>query len=93
MSDVMEMDRPATTEVGGIAADRLKSYVERLERLNEEKKGISDDIKDLLAEAKGTGFNPAIIKHCIKVRAMTKEARQEQDELTYLYLKALGEVV
>lgn len=91
MTDVMEMDRPMTTDVGGIAADRLRSYVERLERLAEEKKGIQDDMKDLLTEARSSGFDPKIIKHCLKVRAMSKEERQEQEELIMLYLRALGD--
>jgi hypothetical protein len=51
-------DAAPTNDVGGIAADRLRSFVERLERLEEEKKGISDDIKDVYLEAKGTGFEP-----------------------------------
>lgn len=83
------IDKP--NDVGGIAADRLKSYVERLERLSEERKGIQDDIKDVLAEARSGGFDPRIIKHCVKVRAMSKEERQEQEELIMLYLRALGE--
>jgi uncharacterized protein (UPF0335 family) len=79
-----------TNDVGGIAADRLRSFVERLERLEEEKKGISDDIKDVYLEAKGTGFDVKIIRTIIRLRKKAKEERQEEEELIELYKMALG---
>jgi uncharacterized protein (UPF0335 family) len=79
-------------DVGGIAADRLKSFIERLERLEEEKKGLQDDIKDVYAEAKGTGFDTKIIRQIIRLRKMEKEDLQEQEELLELYKAALGMV-
>ena len=79
-------------DVGGIAADRLRSFIERLERLEEEKKGLQDDIKDVYAEAKGTGFDTKIIRQIIRLRKMEKEDLQEQEELLELYKAALGMV-
>ncbi|WP_207481416.1 DUF2312 domain-containing protein [Arenibaculum pallidiluteum] len=79
-----------TNDVGGIAGDRLRSFVERIERLEEEKKGLQDDIKDVYAEAKGTGFDVKIIRQIIRLRKQAKEERQEQEELLELYKAALG---
>lgn len=79
-----------TDDVGGIAGDRLRSFIERIERLEEEKKGLSDDIKDIFAEAKGTGFDVKIIRQIIRLRKKAKEERQEEEELLELYKAALG---
>ena len=78
------------TEVGGIAADRLRSFIERIERLEEEKKGIMDDIKDIYAEAKGTGFDTKIMRQIIRIRKMESNDRQEMEALLDLYKSALG---
>lgn len=75
---------------GGIAADQLKSFVERIERLEEEKTGIQGDIKEVYAEAKGTGYDTKIIRQAIRLRKMEKADRQEQKALLELYLEALG---
>lgn len=83
-------DAATSTDVGGIAADRLRSFIERIERLEEEKKGIQDDIKDIYAEAKGTGFDTKVMRQIIRIRAMEKEDRQEMDSLLELYKAALG---
>ncbi|HYE00899.1 MAG TPA: DUF2312 domain-containing protein [Alphaproteobacteria bacterium] len=77
-------------DVGGIAAERLKSFIERIERLEEEKKGIADDIKDIYAEAKGTGFDTKIIRQIISLRKRPREERQEMEALLDLYKQALG---
>ncbi len=79
-----------TTDVGGIAADRLRSFVERIERLEEEKKGLQDDIKEIYAEAKGTGFEPKVIRKIVSLRKKSKEDRQEEETLMELYKQALG---
>ncbi|QCG93927.1 DUF2312 domain-containing protein [Azospirillum sp. TSA2s] len=79
-----------TTDVGGIAADRLKSFVERIERLEEEKRGLSEDIKEVYAESKGTGFDNKIIRQIIRLRKMDKADRQEQRAILELYAEALG---
>jgi uncharacterized protein (UPF0335 family) len=81
---------PAMSDVGGIAADRLKSFIERIERLEEEKAGIAGDIKDVYAEAKGTGFDAKIIRQIIRLRKMEQDDRREQEELLDLYKQALG---
>lgn len=77
------------TEVGGIAADRLRSLIERIERLEEEKKGISSDIRDIFAEAKSAGFDIKIMRQIIKLRKMSAEDRDNQEYLIELYKRAL----
>lgn len=73
-----------------ITADQLRLLIERVERLNEEKRGIMDDIKDVFAEAKAVGFDVKTIKAIIKLRAMEKDARQEAEALLDTYKAALG---
>lgn len=80
------------SDVGGIAADRLKSFVERIERLEEEKRGLQEDIKEVYAEAKGTGFDTKIIRQIIRLRKTDKADRQEQEAILELYKEALGMV-
>ena len=80
------------TDVAGIAADRLKSFVERIERLEEEKRGLSEDIKEVYAESKSTGFDNKIIRQIIRLRKMDKADRQEQRAILELYEEALGMV-
>jgi uncharacterized protein (UPF0335 family) len=77
-------------EVGGIAAERLKQFIERIERLEEEKKALGDDVKDVYAEAKAVGFDPKVMRQVIKIRKMEKDDRQEQEALLETYLHALG---
>ena len=77
-------------EVGGIDSTRLNSLIERIERLEEEKKGISSDIRDIYAEAKGVGFDVKIMKAIIKLRKMNQAARDEQEFLLETYRKALN---
>jgi uncharacterized protein (UPF0335 family) len=78
------------TEVGGIDSTRLNSLIERIERLEEEKKGISSDIRDIFAEAKGVGFDVKIMKTIIKLRKMNQADRDEQEFLLETYRKALN---
>lgn len=77
-------------DVGGSSADRLRSIVERIERLEEEKSGIAGDIKEVYAEAKGSGFDTKTIRHVIRERKMDAEDRREQETLRDLYRQALG---
>jgi uncharacterized protein (UPF0335 family) len=77
-------------DVGGIAGDRLKSFVERIERLEEEKKTLQADIKEVYAEAKGTGFDTKIMRQLIKIRKMDKDDLDEQETLLDLYKRAIG---
>ena len=83
-------DAAPANDVGGIAADRLRSFVERLERLEEEKKGISDDIKDVFAEAKARGYDPKAIKKIMAIRKKKREEYQEEEAILEVYMKALG---
>lgn len=77
-------------EVGDIDSTRLNSLIERIERLEEEKKGISSDIRDIYAEAKGVGFDVKIMKAIIKLRKMNQADRDEQEFLLETYRKALN---
>ena len=76
-------------DVGGIAADRVRSIVEHVERLEEEKKALSSDIKDIFAEAKSAGFDVKVLRAVIKLRKLDDAALQEQDTLIDLYRRAL----
>lgn len=80
----------AKGEVGGIAGDRLRSIVERIERLEEEKKAIAGDIKEVYAEAKGTGFDGPVLRVLIKRRKMDPSDRDELDAVLDVYERALG---
>lgn len=75
---------------GNVAADRLRLFLERIERLEEEKKGISDDIKDVYLEAKATGYDPKIMKKIVALRKMQPHDRQEMESILQTYLAALG---
>lgn len=83
------MSEEQTTDVGGIAADRLRSLIERIERLEEEKKAIGSDIRDIFAEAKSAGFDVKIMRTIIKLRKMNAADRDEQEFLLETYRKAL----
>ena len=74
----------------GISAQRLKSFIERIERLEEEKAGIAADIKEVFAEAKGTGFDVKIMRQIIRMRRMDKDDLDEQETLLDIYMRALG---
>jgi uncharacterized protein (UPF0335 family) len=77
----------ATT--GGIAAEKLKSFVERIERLEAEKTELAGDIREVYAEAKGNGFDTKIMRQVIRLRRMDTADRREQDELLEIYRRAL----
>ena len=77
-------------DVGGVAGDHLKSFVERIERLAEEKKSIGDDIKAVFAEAKATGFDVKAMRAIIKIRTMDKADVQEQSYMIDIYAQALN---
>jgi len=77
-------------DVGGIAGERLRSLIERIERLEEEKRTLSADIKEVYAEAKGTGFDTKIMRQIIRIRKMDKDDLDEQETLLDIYKRALG---
>ncbi|MEL0112802.1 MAG: DUF2312 domain-containing protein [Rickettsiales bacterium] len=78
------------SEVGGVAGDRLRSFIERVERLEEEKATIAVDIREVYAEAKATGFDPKIMRQIVRLRKMESDDRQEQEALLEIYKSALG---
>ena len=78
------------TDASAVAQDQLRSFVERIERLEEEKKTIADDIKDVYAEAKGNGFDVKVLRKVISLRKQDANERQEQEAILDLYLQALG---
>ena len=73
----------------GIAGDRLRSLVERIERIEEEIKGLSDDKKDIYTEAKGEGFDTKILREVVRLRKQDKNERNERDSLLDVYMHAL----
>ena len=74
----------------GAGADQLTQFIERIERLEEEKRALMADIRDVYSEAKGKGFEPKIMRQLVKMRAMDRELLQEQDELLQTYRAAVG---
>src|SRR5262249_53255564 len=77
-------------DVGGVAVERLRSFIERIERLEEEKRALSGDIKEVYAEANGTGFEPKIMRQIVKIRKMDEDEVVEEESLLDLYKRALG---
>jgi len=77
-------------EVGGIAADRLRSLVDRIERLEEERKALASDIKDIYAEAKSAGFDVKVLRQLIRIRKQEAAEVEEQETLLDVYRRALG---
>lgn len=88
-SMITKEDDEKNNIIGGIAVDRLRSLIERVERLEEEKAGIASDIRDIFAEAKGAGFDTKAMRACIKLRKMRAADRDEQEYLIETYRKAL----
>jgi uncharacterized protein (UPF0335 family) len=77
-------------KVGGIAVDRLRSLIERIERLEEERKALGNDIKDIYAEAKSAGFDVKVIRQIIRIRKQEPAEVEEQETLLDVYRRALG---
>ncbi|QDP19307.1 DUF2312 domain-containing protein [Sphingomonas xanthus] len=73
-----------------VAAEQLRLFIERIERLEEEKKGIADDVKDVYAEAKANGYDTKTMRKIVALRRMEKHARDEADALLETYRNALG---
>ena len=81
-----------TRDVGGVAGDRLRSFIERIERLEEEKTALADDIKEIYAELKGVGYDAKTVRKIVSLRKKDAEKRREEDELLDLYKTAVGMV-
>jgi uncharacterized protein (UPF0335 family) len=90
MADAAEEIRSEETKTGGIAADRLRSIVERIERLEEERKALGSDIKDIYAEAKSAGFDVKVLRAIIRIRKQEPAEVEEQETLIDVYRRALG---
>ncbi|ABC21843.1 DUF2312 domain-containing protein [Rhodospirillum rubrum] len=91
--DVLEDEVPVggvAQDIGGVAADQLRSIVERIERLEEEKANIANDIKEVYSEAKGNGFDAKIIRKVVALRKKDKHDLAEEEELLALYRAAVG---
>lgn len=86
-ADTLELPKG---QVGGVAADRLRSLVERVERLNEERTALSGDIKDIYAEAKSAGFEVKVLRRLVVIRRQEPAEVEEQEVLLDVYRKALG---
>ena len=78
------------TDVGGVTAERLRSFIERVERLEEEKSEVQEQIKEVLSEAKGEGFDVKILRQLLRLRKMKPHDRAEQEELLETYKAAIG---
>jgi uncharacterized protein (UPF0335 family) len=90
MEDDMSEERNDGMGGGQIAADELRLLVERMERLEEEKKGIADDIKDVMQEAKSRGYDAKAIRRILAIRRKKREEYQEEEAIVETYLHALG---
>ncbi len=74
----------------GFAKEHLRSFIERIERLEEEKKALADDIREVYSEAKGTGFDTKVMRQVVRLRKMETADRQEQESLLETYKRALN---
>jgi uncharacterized protein (UPF0335 family) len=78
------------TSVRGVSAERLRSFVERIERLEEEKAALAGDIREVYSEAKGAGYDIKVLRQVMRLRKLDKDARAEQEAVLETYLRALG---
>ena len=78
------------SDAHGVARDQLRAFIERIERLEEEKKTVSDDIKEVYSEAKANGYNTKILRKVIAIRKRDADERKEEEAILELYLEALG---
>jgi uncharacterized protein (UPF0335 family) len=90
MSDTKIGHNSNPRTVNNIAGDRLLNIVERVERLKGEQKSLSDDIKDIMTEAKSAGFDPKIIREIIRIRQQDALEREAREQLRDVYLRAIG---
>lgn len=89
-SDEAPAPKEEVRDVGGVAGQRLKAFIDRIERLEEEKKALAEDIKEVYGEAKGVGFDAKTIRKIVSLRKMEPEKRNEEEELLDLYKTAIG---
>lgn len=86
-----DADNYVATDLGNKSAGQLKSFVERIERLNDDRDAILADRKEVYAELKGSGFDPKIVRKLITIRRMDRAKRQEEEALLEMYANAVGE--
>lgn len=89
-TNFQDIQSSTANDAGGVSGQRLKAFIERVERLEEEKTGLAEDIKDIMAEAKAVGFDTKTMRKIIRLRKMDKEKRREEEELLELYKSAIG---
>ena len=89
-NEMSETSEKTNAKVGGVAADRLRSLVDRIERLEEERKSLGNDIKDIFSEAKSAGFDCAVLRQLIKIRKEDPNVVEENETLLDVYRRALG---
>ena len=77
-------------DTGGVAGERLKSFIERIERLEEEKAALAEDIREVYSEAKGNGYDVKIMRQIVRLRKLDTSDRQEQEAILETYMAALG---
>lgn len=90
LATIENQETDSDRQVGGIAADRLRSIIERVERLEEERKALAADIKDVFIEAKSAGFDVRTVKQIIRLRKQEPAEIEEQETLLDIYRRALG---
>ncbi|MAN81071.1 MAG: hypothetical protein CMM77_07465 [Rhodospirillaceae bacterium] len=78
------------SEIGGAASERLKALIDRIERLEEEKKALAEDIKEVYSEAKSAGFDVKVMRQLIRLRKMDESDRNEMEEILTIYMRAVG---
>ena len=84
------MAKQPTVSTDSVAQDQIRAFIERIERMEEEKKAIADDIKEIYAEAKGNGFDTKVLRQIVRIRKQDASERMEQEALLELYMAALG---
>lgn len=84
------MARKPTVDTESVAQDQLRAFIERIERLEEEKAALADDIKEVYAEAKGNGFDTKVLRQIVRIRKQDHAERMETEALLELYMAALG---
>jgi uncharacterized protein (UPF0335 family) len=90
VTEVVPVARKPTVSTDSVAQDQLRAFIERIERMEEEKRGIADDIKEIYAEAKGNGFDTKVLRQIVRIRKQDHAERMEQEALLELYMAALG---
>lgn len=90
LDDLSSKEAKVKAETGGIAAERLRSIVERIERLEEERKALGNDIKDIYSEAKSAGFDVKVLRQIIRLRKQEPAEVEEMETLLDVYRRALG---